>query len=246
MGRDASRSDCTGCFGGARRLFFPSAVLQFWTGQPAESHSWRILAAVLRALIDRHAAAEERAILLAHEMAHRTANLLGIVQSIATQTKRTASSVEDYHTRLSARLEALAHAQKLVSANPKSNLDLEQLLRLCIQPFDPSRFSIIGPKVEISPVVGSSCALLFHELGTNALKYGSLSQAAGSVKVNWVEEQNRVTLIWKEAGGPPVQQPSRTGFGSRLLQMAFPPSNGDANINFNQDGVECCVSFDAA
>lgn len=142
-----------------------------------------------------------------------------------------------------ARLTALARAQQLVDENPDSPLDLLELLQYAIEPFGAERFLIEGPKVSVPHYLGSSCALLFHELGTNATKYGALSVPNGTVAINWKTEKNRVLLDWRELGGPPVVMPARAGFGSRLLKTAFPAEFGTATIVFDPDGVRCTVDF---
>jgi two-component system CheB/CheR fusion protein len=82
--------------------------------------------------------------------------------------------------------------------------------------------------------------LLIHELATNAAKYGALSDSAGRVAISWTENPaaHRVSIDWKERFGPRVDQPSRIGFGSKLLRAAF-----GANIIYEPDGVHCTVAF---
>jgi two-component sensor histidine kinase len=201
------------------------------------------LATVLRALIDVHIEGEERAALLAHETRHRALNMLGIVQAIATQTARNASTVADFESSFAMRLGALARVQHLISDNPDVPPNLGELLHRVIQPFGTDRFLIEGPAVLIAPHLASSCALLFHELGTNATKYGALSVPEGQVALTWVREVNVVRLNWREFNGPPVSAPSRSGFGERLLRTAFPPTYGHAEIAYHPAGVRCAIEF---
>jgi two-component sensor histidine kinase len=201
------------------------------------------LAAVFRALIDVHIEGEERAALLAHETRHRALNMLGIVQAIAMQTARNASTVADFQSSFATRLGALARVQHLISDNPDVPPDLCELLERVIQPFGTERFLIEGPTVLIAPHLASSCALLFHELGTNATKYGALSVPEGRVALTWVREGSVVRLDWRELNGPPVVTPSRSGFGERLLKTAFPPTYGHAEISYHPQGVRCSIEF---
>jgi two-component sensor histidine kinase len=202
-----------------------------------------VMASLMRALVEVHQEGEDRAILLLHEMRHRSLNLLGIVQAISAQTARGAASVEEHQNLFGMRLMALARAQRLVSESPDLAADLRELIECVIEPFGAERFSIEGPKLSVPHSLGSSCALLFHELGTNATKYGALSVAGGVVAIDWRREGDRVFLTWQERQGPPVVAPQRTGFGARLLQTAFAPQQGGANIAYESDGVRCLVHF---
>ena len=89
-------------------------------------------------------------------------------------------------------------------------------------------------------------ALLLHELGTNAMKYGALSVSDGRCAIAWIVANGRVQLEWRESGGPPVAPPGRSGFGSKLLKLAFPPETGHAAITYDPTGVRCEISFPAA
>ena len=126
-------------------------------------------------LLKSHVEGQERAILLAHELKHRANNQFGVVQAIAAQTARNASTVADYQTLFTARLNALARAQQLASENPDSPADLKKFLHFVLEPFGTDRILIDGPNTLLPSYLGSGCALLFHELGTNATKYGALS-----------------------------------------------------------------------
>ena len=202
-----------------------------------------LMIALFRILLEAHVEGEERAVLLAHEMKHRSSNLLGMVQAISAQTARNASSFAEYQCLFTSRLAALAQAQQLFAENPGSPPDLRQFLQSIIEPFDAARFQIVGPDVTVPPYLGTCCALLFHELATNATKYGALSSPDGVVIIKWDTQKSRVRLEWQERNGPPVVAPTRAGFGSRLLKTAFPPQYGEAAILFNANGVCCTVSF---
>src|SRR5581483_11971930 len=98
-------------------------------------------------------------------------------------------------------------------------------------------------EVALPRYLGTSCALLLHELCTNATKYGALSHPDGSVLLTWRIEEKRVVLDWREQDGPKVTPPSRSGFGSRLVETAFPAAFGKAELRFPAAGVECTVNF---
>jgi two-component sensor histidine kinase len=202
-----------------------------------------LMAQLSRALVEVHVENEERAILLGHEIRHRANNLLGVVQAISAQTARTATSVANHQALFSKRLQALARAQQLLSEHLDAPPDLRAFLLSVIEPFGASRFQIEGPTITVPLYLGPSCALLLHELSTNATKYGALSVPEGTVSIRWQTENNRVRLEWRELNGPPVAPPTRTGFGSRLLRTAFPAEYGDAAIAFEPDGVRCTLQF---
>jgi two-component sensor histidine kinase len=201
------------------------------------------IAGLFRALLEVHVEGEKRAILLTHELKHRVANLLGVVQVISAQTARNFATMEDYQDKFSARLTALARAQQLVVENPGSAPPFREFLMRVVEPFGIERFLIDGPAILVPPYLGTSCALLFHELSTNALKYGALSVPDGRVAIRWEAKGNAVRLDWREFEGPPVAAPVRAGFGSRLLKTALPSEYGGATIAFNPDGVQCTVHF---
>jgi two-component sensor histidine kinase len=202
-----------------------------------------LMIALFRVLLEAHVESEQRAVLLSHEMKHRASNLLGMVQAISAQTARNASTVAEYQSLFSSRLAALAQAQQLFAENPGLPPNLRQVLQRILEPFGAARFRIDGPDVEVPKYLLTCCALLFHELATNATKYGALSSPDGIVMVKWDTQKGRVHLEWQERNGPPVVAPMRTGFGSRLLKTAFPPQYGEAAILFNSNGVCCTVSF---
>ena len=198
-----------------------------------------LLASLLRAVMELHAEGEARAVLLANELKHRGANLLTVVQAISAQSARNAKTVPEYQSAFEARLSALARAQHVVSQTPDSPPALKALVLHVIEPFGADRFAIQGPDHVLPREVAMPLALLLHELGTNATKYGALSVADGSVSVLWEAEPGRVRLEWRESGGPKVSKPARAGFGSRLLKQAFAAEHGSASIDYHPDGLRC-------
>jgi two-component sensor histidine kinase len=205
-----------------------------------------VMAAVLRALVQGLAEAQDRANLLAHEMKHRAGNLIGVIQAIARQTARNTTTVADFQSQFEERLLALARAQDFAAADSREPPDLKTFLTAALEPFGRDRFTLSGPPAALQPSLASSFALLLHELGTNAMKYGALSAAEGQVAISWGVQNGRVNLEWHESGGPAVAAPTRSGFGSKLLKLAFPPETGQASILYDPAGVRCAISFPAA
>jgi two-component sensor histidine kinase len=221
----------------------PELRLMAITGFTVGSLSIIVLARLLRIVVRHHAQEEERAVLLAHEMKHRVGNLFGVVQAISAETARHAASLSHYQAQFSARLMALARAQQLAAEAPGELPDLKTFLFQIVGPFGADRFVLDGPDVALPRYLGTSCALLLHELCTNAAKYGALSGAEGGVLLTWRIQEKRVVLDWREQGGPKVTPPLRSGFGSRLVETAFPAAFGKADMRFPPDGVECTVNF---
>jgi two-component sensor histidine kinase len=203
------------------------------------------IAVLLRALVRVLAESEEQAKILAHEMTHRVRNVLGLVQGISNQTLRASSTLPEYKKMFEARLVALARAQELIADDPKIPTDLGALLDRTLEPFGARRFVMSGNPTGVQRGFATSLALLIHELGTNAVKYGALSTPEGTILISWASERDRARMEWKETNGPPVAAPLRTGFGSRLLKTAFPPDHGSASIVFETDGVQCQILFPA-
>ena len=183
--------------------------------------------------------AEEQRKELTHELSHRMKNVLATVQSIVTQSLRTAESLEAGRDAISSRVQALARAQDILTQTSWSGAGIRQVVdeALAAHRAGQGRIVISGPDVVLSPqqVLGLSLAL--HELATNAAKYGSLSMPSGKVEISWdVGPEKDFRFDWIERDGPHVNEPSRRGFGSRLIerivgsyfdgggQLDFPPS----------------------
>jgi two-component sensor histidine kinase len=187
---------------------------------------------------------EEHQRLLIDELSHRAKNLLAIVQAVAHQTLRSNANPEDMRTAFEGRLGALgaAHSiltQRMWESAPIRSIVEDTLLAVCP---DRDRVSISGPDLMLAPKTAVSLAMAIHELATNALKYGALSNDSGKVSVSWDEVEQRLKLEWREAGGPPVRPPSRRGFGSRMIERGLAAElGGTASILFNPEGVVCAV-----
>lgn len=198
--------------------------------------------------ITERQAAEARQRLVMGELAHRGKNGLAMVMAIVSQTGRSASTVAEYQQLLTARLEAMARSQDLMTGTGGRPPDLLSLLTEALRPFDGARIRLdpdLGA-VMLNPDLALALALLLHELATNATKYGALSVAAGQIEVSWVaSEPGRSAFLWRERGGPPVSKPSRIGFGSRLLQAALRPQGGRIDSGFEPEGFSARLEFPA-
>lgn len=188
---------------------------------------------------------EEHRALLANELTHRVKNTLATVQSIVNQTLRSAASLEGARHALESRLVSLAAAHDLLTLDAWEGTTLGEIVAKATAPFQTgatSRFHIQGPPIRLTPRASLAFSMALHELATNAVKYGALSNADGLVRLEWtfVEggESQDLFLRWNEAGGPPVTPPTRTGFGSRMIERALAQEiDGRAEIDYRPNGV---------
>lgn len=190
--------------------------------------------------------AEETQQLLLHEIQHRVKNTLGTVQAIATQTFRKAPKEET--SAFGARIQALAGAHDLLVRGNWEAAALTEVVSHALAPFkerDHSRISSDGPESELTADKSLVLAMILHELGTNAVKYGALSNQEGTVALLWTiaDEAGRreLRLEWREVGGPQVSKPTRKGFGSTLIERALSADQGKAEIDYAPTGVVCHV-----
>ena len=193
---------------------------------------------------------EERLRLLLDELNHRVKNTLATVQSVALQTLRNAADPTQFAATFIARIGALARAHELLSAASWDGASLEEVISRTLAPLvtggDQGRISFSGPPINLGPNAAVTLNMVFHELTTNAGKYGALSVPTGRVEVLWsiVEDQGvrYVQIDWRESGGPPVVAPTRRGFGSRLIEQGLAREfEGQAELTFNQEGVRCHI-----
>lgn len=189
---------------------------------------------------------EARAGLIAREMQHRMGNKLALVQAVAKLSARHARTLNEFQELFSARLRALSESQSVAGSDPDLPTDLDALLKVVLRPFDEQRISISGPAVGVAHKDRPMLALLFHELGTNAVKHGALSTSAGRVLVGWSIAKPGVQIEWREIGGPPVTTPAQAGFGTSLANAAFSPDRGEVVLDYRPDGLCCTVRLLAA
>lgn len=189
-------------------------------------------------------AAEEKRRLMARELSHRIKNTLAVVQAIARQTFRGQDQeVASFHSRVT----ALAGGYDALLSEDWQRAELRDVITRVMKPYgvdDGGPITLTGPTCQLEPDVAVALSLILHELGTNALKYGCLSVAGGHLRIDWQQNQDRLTLNWIESDGPPVTAPEREGFGSRLIRSAFPAAyEPDVTTEFAPHGLTCRISF---
>ncbi|PHY14029.1 histidine kinase [Caulobacter sp. B11] len=184
--------------------------------------------------------------LLINELNHRVKNTLATVQSMAAQTLKTERDPETAFQKFEARLMGLSQVHDVLTRESWHGADLGDVAERALAPFTEAagRMHIDGPPVWLAPNGALTMALIFHELATNALKYGALSTAAGSVSLTWTyDAQTRtLALTWTETGGPPVTPPTRRGFGSRLIERSLRGElKGAASMDYRPEGLVCAM-----
>ncbi|MEP3301917.1 MAG: sensor histidine kinase, partial [Roseibium sp.] len=186
--------------------------------------------------------------LLLAELNHRVKNTLASVQSIVSQTLRSAPDPATAKRNIGSRLSALSKAHNLLSAQEWTSADLGDIIGQEVAVFDPERISLDGPRFTLSPRASISLAMLVHELSTNAVKYGALSNESGNVVIDWREEPDgNLKFTWRETGGPSVVEPDRKGFGSRLIESIVSGEfGGGYEPSFCEQGFSCIVTLEAA
>ena len=190
--------------------------------------------------------AEEARQLLLRELDHRVKNTLSTVQAVAELTMRTTTSLESFGETFRGRIAALARMHAAIWRNKGTPIRLRELAELSLAPFgrDGSRTSVTGDEVLIPLQSAGALGLVLHELATNAVKHGALSVMSGSVHVTWAVSDGRLRLVWQEAGGPIVTEPTHRGFGSVMIEQSIPYElGGSVALDFTPSGVRCTIAF---
>jgi PAS domain S-box-containing protein len=200
-----------------------------------------LLVGVSQDISERKRAEEHRA-LLANELSHRVKNVLATLQAIVGQTIRNATSLEEAGETLSSRIQALDAANDLLINGRWESAEMRDLVDRALAPFGSAstdRFRVAGPTLRVPPKVAVGLALALHELATNAAKYGALSSVDGHVELAWTMRDDAVLEIrWEEVGGPPVEPPTRTGFGSQLIKRVLASEiGGSVELDYPASGV---------
>jgi PAS domain S-box-containing protein len=190
--------------------------------------------------------AELRQKLLVDELNHRVKNTLATVQSLASQTARRARSPDDFREGLEGRLIALSAAHDQLSQRNWEHADLREIARASLKPYDEATgaITISGEPIRLPPKSALTFAMVFHELATNAAKYGALSRPDGRLSLEWISESNgsgpELRVNWRESGGPAVAAPTRRGFGSLLVERGVEAElGGHSSLRFAPAGVTC-------
>ena len=183
--------------------------------------------------------AEETQQLLLSELNHRVKNTLASVQAIAHQMLRRNKDPAEFVAGFSGRIQSLSRVHTMLSATTWQGVELHDLIRdqLLAGVADEARVTASGPPVHLDSQLALHIALMLHELGTNALKYGSLSAANGRVSIGWTVSEHTLHLKWEERGGPAARPATRRGFGTTLIEHSAKGEGGDALMSIEAGGV---------
>ncbi|QDT63155.1 HWE histidine kinase domain-containing protein [Calycomorphotria hydatis] len=179
--------------------------------------------------------------LLIAELNHRVRNILALVQSIARQTKSSATSVEEYLAAYESRIAALASAHDQVGASGLQWANIRKLIETELNPHlssNKQHISISGDPIAVRAEVAPTVALVIHELCTNAVKHGALSPTGESLDIHWTYDSGGLMLAWRERMKEQITTPGKTGFGLSLIERAIPfECNGECTMRFEPDGL---------
>ena len=192
--------------------------------------------------------AEQAKDLLLHEIKHRVKNTLGTVQAIAAQTFR--GGLRQDRDAFNGRLRALSDAHDILTQQDWDHVSMRDMIQRSLTPFREkctARFEVSGEDVILRANPALLLAMAIHELATNAVKYGALSNETGTVTLAWsisgTGNARKLAMEWRENGGPPVGAPERKGFGSTLIERALRQEEGRSCFQFLPEGMVCSLEM---
>jgi two-component sensor histidine kinase len=200
---------------------------------------YRSIAMYYREQSDRLQKEEAYRTLVVGELSHRLKNSLATVHAVVHQVLREEPQM---WAAVDSRLRALGATDDLISRSDRRGCDIAELLALEMAPYGYSRVTLLGSPLHIPPKLAVSLGLMFHELATNAAKYGALSTPNGFLQVSWHTIGDRLSVIWDENNGPPVTPPEKTGFGTRLLASALAAFDGHVQTDYLAAGLHCMIN----
>lgn len=181
---------------------------------------------------------EEYRKLLVEELQHRLKNKTSTIHAVLHQVLQDQPQVWGAIDR---RLRALSATDDLIARLDGSGCDIKDMLRSELGPYGHVRFTLNGDSLFLPTKLAVSLALMFHELATNAGKYGAFSSARGLLQVSWSVSEDRLSLTWDETEGPMIEKVGPSGFGTKLLQSALRAFDGKTEIRYLKSGVHCTM-----
>ena len=225
-----------------------------WTDtdlETAEAIRASLVEVVLRhneIMAEERGRADLRQRMLNEELNHRVKNILAVIKSLVGQSSPQDRTIDEYLSALRGRIEALAVAHDQVVRGDGGGF-LKDLLTAELKPYGAQTATIAleGPPVWIDTAAFSVLALVFHELATNAAKYGALSRPEGRLSVSWrMDDAGNCELVWLERGGPPARPPVRKGFGTILISRSVPHDlGGESRLDYEPEGLRACFTIPA-
>lgn len=214
-------------------LYWLACALLIWGVE-----HYRSLLAEQRRISQRLIEEEEYRRLLVEELQHRLKNKLSTIHAVLHQVLHNQPQV---WARIDSRLRALSATDDLIARVDGTGCDIRDLLASELEPYGHVRFTLNGDRLFLPARLAVSLALMFHELATNASKYGAFSSLRGFLQVSWTVTDDRLTITWDETEGPPVENIAPAGFGTKLLNSALLPFDGKTEISYLKTGVHCIM-----
>lgn len=244
--------------GGARRqveevLRGPDGSTSHWlsTKAPFTDESGQVVGLVGVSIdVTERKRLERREKLLAQEIEHRNKNLLGVVQSVVRLTR--AETIEEFREKVVSRLAALGRAQGILKNQHQADLDLRDLLLAELAAYDregEGRIRLSGPSLRLNADAVQPLTMVFHELATNAAKYGAFADPSGTLEAVWTLPRSGDTFLeirWTETMSAPLEPPGELGFGSRLIRSLVEQQlHGNLSTVWGPSGLRCMLSIPA-
>ena len=199
---------------------------------------YRTMVAQQRQIAKRLIEEEEYRKLVVDELQHRLKNKTSTIHAVLHQVLQEQPQIWD---SIDHRIRSLSATDDLIARVDISGCDIKDLLRSELGPYGHVRFNLNGDPLFLPAKLAVSLALMFHELATNAGKYGAFSAASGLLQVSWSVSDDRLNIAWDETEGPTVENVGRPGFGTKLLKSALRPFEGKTEISFLKTGVHCTM-----
>jgi PAS domain S-box-containing protein len=194
---------------------------------------------------------EEHRSFLNAELDHRVKNVLATVGAIIAQMQNDNRSIVDFVATVESRIKSLASTHELLSRSQWHGASLEEIIGGALAAYPRSNVEVGGPGIMLRPAAAQATAMVFHELITNAAKYGALSRPSGRLSVRWdwspkSLSQRRLSIEWQETGGPPVSGSGQPGFGTQVIRELIPYEvAGTVDLTFAPGGVRCRLELPA-
>jgi two-component sensor histidine kinase len=214
-------------------IFWATCALTIWGVE-----NYRTIVAQQRQIAKRLIQEEEYRKLLVDELQHRLKNKTSTIHAVLHQVLHDQPQVWN---SIDHRIRSLSATDDLITKVDINGCDIKDLLRLELGPYGHVRFNLNGDSLFLPARLAVSLALIFHELATNAGKYGAFSAARGLLQVSWSVSGDRLSITWDETEGPAVENVGEAGFGTKLLTAALRPFDGKTEISFLKTGVHCAM-----
>ena len=214
-------------------IFWAVCALTIWVVE-----HYRTIVAQQREIAKRLIEEEEYRKLVIDELQHRLKNKTSTIHAVLHQVLHDQPQTWD---SIDHRIRALSATDDLIARVDGSGCDIQDLLRSELGPYGHVRFNLNGDPLFLPAKLAVSLALIFHELATNAGKYGAFSSLRGVLQVSWTVSDDRLNVTWDETEGPAIENVGAAGFGTKLLQSALRAFDGKTEIAFLKTGVHCTM-----